>query len=472
MPFGPITMRLQCHCRSACVASAAHEHYWGPLFSFVDLFAGCGGLSLGLRRAGGVEVFAVEKAPGAARTYYRNILKGRDREFPAHVELSTTDQARIGLVVKPVAEVLDVIEDLQIGELDLVAGGPPCQGFSLAGRRDRHDARNELVWEFLEFVALTRPKVVIIENVVGMGRKFGTDDESSTFSDVQEALASTGAGYVVNGLNLNAMHYGAPQHRPRLMIIGVRKDLARERRGGSYWESRFLDDASEIPWFAPRPIRAEDRTHLGHALDGILSPEPNPSEYSKILSDASAWGLEPRPDHPLNHELRKHRPTTIYRFQFAQLLAARGLSVRVLGPMSSEASQREMDKVDRLFAASPDDVWVAGGSRFSTPDEVKMEIARLRNKKHSQRVLQRGRPSHTVVTIPDDYIHPDTPRTFTVRELARIQGFPDDFEFMGKATTGGTDRRTSVPQYSQVGNAVSPLVGFSLGTLVSTLLTS
>jgi DNA (cytosine-5)-methyltransferase 1 len=91
-------------------------------------------------------------------------------------------------------------------------------------------------------------------------------------------------------------------------------------------------------------------------------------------------------------------------------------------------------------------------------------------KKHSQRVLVLNRPSPTVITAPDDYIHPTLPRVLSVRELARLQGFPDAFVFRGKETTGGLKRRTEVPQYSQVGNAVSPYVGKSIGHLATKLL--
>jgi DNA (cytosine-5)-methyltransferase 1 len=87
----------------------------------------------------------------------------------------------------------------------------------------------------------------------------------------------------------------------------------------------------------------------------------------------------------------------------------------------------------------------------------------FKTRKHSQRVLDLNLPSPTVVTAPDDFIHPTEPRVLTVREFARIQGFPDAFEFRSKVTTGGLHRRHEVPQYSQVGNAVSPFVATAIG---------
>src|SRR6056297_897523 len=130
----------------------------------VDLFAGCGGLSLGLKQAGFKVELAVEKSPMAAETYYHNFIQPVDdpeewRSF--HEDLSVEEQADAGLVVRELEAVLGsarIISRLREADIDLVAGGPPCQGFSLAGRRDPHDKRNRLPWQFLSFVALTNPK--------------------------------------------------------------------------------------------------------------------------------------------------------------------------------------------------------------------------------------------------------------------------------------------------------------------------
>jgi DNA (cytosine-5)-methyltransferase 1 len=94
----------------------------------------------------------------------------------------------------------------------------------------------------------------------------------------------------------------------------------------------------------------------------------------------------------------------------------------------------------------------------------------LATKKHSQKVLAWRAPARTVVTLPDDYVHPLEPRIFTVREMARFQGFPDQFEFLGKETTGSDRRRFEVPQYSQVGNAVSPWLALAVGRMMRRIL--
>ena len=93
-------------------------------------------------------------------------------------------------------------------------------------------------------------------------------------------------------------------------------------------------------------------------------------------------------------------------------------------------------------------------------------IMSLGTKKHSQRPLMWTSPSPTIVSLPDDYVHPDRPRTMTVREMARFQSFPDSFEFRSKETTGSHRRRFEVPQYTQVGNAVPPKLGQAVGSVV------
>lgn len=113
-------------------------------------------------------------------------------------------------------------------------------------------------------------------------------------------------------------------------------------------------------------------------------------------------------------------------------------------------------------AQSPD------GSRLaSNLEELVDLVMELGTRKHSQKVLGWDMPARTVVTLPDDYVHPEKPRIFTVRELARFQGFPDTFEFLGKETTGAQRRRVEVPQYSQVGNAVSPWLSNAVGRKIA-----
>lgn len=449
---------------------------------YVDLFAGCGGLSLGIERAGGELVVAVEKSDMAARTFFHNLVADASdaNQWSRYVSSAVENQVKSGVVVRELNSLLaedDVMSGLAAEGIDLVVGGPPCQGFSLAGRRNRHDVRNKLPWEYLEFVARTQPKAVVIENVVGMNQRF-TPDEESSFVQLQQALTETEPGYVVQGVLVNAMHYGAPQHRPRLMIIGVRADVAADkgiRTTGTLWKSDFVDALSlPLPDLAPVPtVKRLDVRTVEDAISD-LSPHaskgdrPRNRAYLKEMRDGE-WKLRLKPrKEEQNHVPRRHAERTVERFRLYQYLAGAGLDQRVVSraaalPESDAMLYVKTQLLDaEMPASSPDGTVLA-----STLDELCNLVINLATKKHSQKVLGWNSPARTVVTLPDDYVHPVEPRIFTVREMARFQGFPTAFEFLGKETTGAHRRRVEVPQYSQVGNAVSPWLSLAVGKMIA-----
>lgn len=128
---------------------------------YIDLFAGCGGLSLGLHLSGWKGVFAIEKSPFAFETLKYNLIENRKHfDWPSWLSISNHD----------INEVLDNYQEelkrLQ-GTIDLVAGGPPCQGFSMAGKRVENDTRNQLVFSYIQFIKLVKPKMILFENVKG-----------------------------------------------------------------------------------------------------------------------------------------------------------------------------------------------------------------------------------------------------------------------------------------------------------------
>jgi DNA (cytosine-5)-methyltransferase 1 len=153
-----------------------------------------------------------------------------------------------------------------------------------------------------------------------------------------------------------------------------------------------------------------------------------------------------------------------------------GIDQRLLSQMSSLDPEGQRSTAKRALANVEFPLELQCSARpsavrkISSLDElVELGVA-LVTRKHSQKVLSANEPSRTVVTLPDDYVHPRESRIFTVRELARFQGFPDSFEFLGRETTGAHRRKLEVPQYTQVGNAVSPWQSFAVGTLISKLL--
>jgi len=460
------------------------------IFNYVDLFAGCGGLSLGLRSAGGRHVLAVEKSPMAAETYFKNLISRDDLKWLDLMSSGVTEQAQKGLVVGPLSSILTdarTMSSCKSKSIDVVAGGPPCQGFSMAGRRQKDDPRNALALEFLKFVDSTDPKFVIIENVLGMHRKFSRESDSTPFEEIRSALARQGSrgGYRVQGVLLNAKHYGAPQSRPRMMLVGIREDIGKRLRivvSDTVQRSGYQDDPQlDCHALLPPPDRdSQFERKVCDALHDLsakglpnLSAHPD-GAYLSELNDAGRWMILERLGKELpNTALRRHRPETQELFAVLGALkrlgvlaaARRARASEFVGNANVEFEALVNDQTEKFPVGSSME-----GLLFDTPAELIRCTKKRLTLKHSQTLLDWDRPSRTIVTIPDDYIHPKYLRTFSVRELARLQGFPDSFEFHGKITTGGFSRRTEVPQYTQVGNAVSPFVGLALGKMIAELI--
>lgn len=470
---------------------------------YIDLFAGCGGLSLGLQAAGFSRLLSVEKSPMAAETYYHNFISQlkNEQEWQAYLEKDLLAQTKAGLVVNELESVLksrDVMKYLQGFEVDLIAGGPPCQGFSLAGRRNPEDVRNKLPWQFLELVEKLNPKAVIIENVAGIGQDFKKHNTSSPFQQLRLALENTGPkGYTVQPVLLNAMFFGVAQHRPRMMLLAMRKDLAEANNISAtsftwdckqYVELKYVREEM-LPLHLEKPQLVPAVSHYGSniynvaaALEGLPDnklPQKN-VKGAQYLQQLDALGKylkgNGQPDQPKNHTLRKHQDWVAQRFRFYQLMSAKGIDTKILN-LAGKYRKEESGFDSYSEAAKPYLVGilfplaVPGNELVIESKKKLLKLAwELATKKHSQRPLKWTEPSPTVVSIPDDFVHPSAPRTLTVRELARFQSFPDNFEFRSKETTGGLRRRIDVPQYTQVGNAVPPLLGKAVGdTLIKFL---
>jgi DNA (cytosine-5)-methyltransferase 1 len=442
------------------------------VLTYVDLFAGSGGLSLGLEKAGWSLEFAVEKSPMAAETFGHNLVQEiNDKSvWPRYILEHTLDEMmRKKLVVAEVGSLLkspNARARLKNLKVDLVVGGPPCQGFSLAGRRNSSDERNMLPFDFVDIVKAVRPNFVVMENVLGMHSKF-SKTETTTYEDLYTLLQSPGNGleYTVQRIMANAMHFGAAQNRPRLLLVAMRKDLA-EAKGitasSSIWRSGFSDELTgEIPNLAPIPIPRRKAATVRDALGDFIFEVDSP--YTKFLKSHKEWPMLRRKP-VTNLERRTHNSATVQKFLTYQLLKKLNLSPALIKEPVTDAdfAKRKVDLRNLRDLKYP--ISFAGDSSFVKDiRSFKLILDEFKTRKHSQRVLDLNLPSPTVVTAPDDFIHPTEPRVLTVREFARIQGFPDAFEFRSKVTTGGLHRRHEVPQYSQVGNAVSPFVATAIG---------
>ncbi|WP_349264016.1 DNA cytosine methyltransferase [Longimicrobium sp.] len=406
-----------------------------PPRTFIDLFAGCGGFSLGLMNAGWKGLFAIEKSPLAFETLKHNLVLAEERGRFDWPQWLPTEPHEIGSFVKRYRKQLKTLQ----GEVDLVVGGPPCQGFSFAGQRRGGDERNELFMRYIAVVSLIQPKYLLLENVAGIqvahGKKERADNPRrgrprKPFSEkIRSALERQ--GYEVRSAVLRASQFGVAQHRPRFIIVGVRRDLLARPEAFDPFEmlagirGAFLERKG-IP--TDRPISAgEALSDLMVDLNGKRVSTETPgfceidykgplTPYQKLLNGG---GIQPN-----SLRLANHRPDTIERFKEILETCRKGVGLSV--------TDRE----------------------------------RLGLKKHHTVVLDQDEPSHTLTTLPDDLLHYMEPRILTVREYARLQSFPDWFEFRGKYTTGGKARKQEAPRYTQVGNAVPPLLAECLGELI------
>jgi DNA (cytosine-5)-methyltransferase 1 len=430
-----------------------------------------------LESEGGKLQFALERSPMAAETFMRNLVSPNitDLDWQRHLGASMQEQVGAGLVVADVTTAKNepaIRNLLESSELDLIVGGPPCQGFSLAGRRNLLDRRNSLAWDFLDYVDMSNPRMVVIENVLGMNSKFAKQEEnsSSVYNQVAEALELAGTGYVVQKLHLNALHYGTAQNRERLFLVGLRRDLASKLKiipNRAVWKSTFSDLVTDLPDLAPRPVAmSTDKLTVRDAIGDLHSGE-QVHRYVKTLQDAAKWGLSPKSTLE-NDKWRRHGETTIKKFEL--YLALKNLNLSPLLLKDGLSEKLELAREKAILHAKETLTFPMMGTKgeflASSFEEFEELLKMFRTRKHSQRVLSMESVPPTVITSPDDYLHPLEPRVLTVRELARFQGFSDHFVFFAKETTGGIKRRIEVPQYSQVGNAVSPFVSKAIGSLV------
>lgn len=423
----------------------------------VDLFAGCGGLSLGLEQAGFDLALAVEKSPMAAETFYHNFIKKikNSKEWENYINKPLLEQAEQKLVVDNIEKVVkskDLIKKIKEQNVDLLVGGPPCQGFSLAGKRNPNDKRNQMPLYFLEMVRKIQPKAVIMENVAGINSKFKNEEKETPLTAIKISLQDL--GYTVQPVLLNAYHYGVPQQRPRIMLIAIKNSIAKNLK---------INTTDSI-WKSEKAMQDENYDYMP------LMPKVEYNNKNLTVEDA----FKKIKKNALNNNCRNHSYETTTRFRLYQYFQKCNIPFKILNFFAENKNLKNISCNEQINimlanasypAISPDGTILAKDKK-----ELVALLIKLSTKKHSQRPLKPDSPSPTIVTIPDDYVHPYLPRTLTVREMATLQSFPQDFEFRSKETTGGTKRKEEVPQYTQVGNAVPPKLAKKVGETVLKIL--
>jgi DNA (cytosine-5)-methyltransferase 1 len=391
---------------------------------FVDAFAGCGGLSLGLMQAGMKGLFAVERDPFAFASLETNLLAdGKPHRFAWPTWLPREPLAIQDLISRHQAELLKLR-----GKIDVLAGGPPCQGFSTAGRRRPDDPRNQLFRSYLQLVETLEPKIVLMENVRGFTMSFGVDEGVDNYAHQLRGLLE--ARYSVHERLINVSAFGVPQNRTRYFLIALHDDFGPA--------DPFQVAAAQLPSFLRR-----------------LSLQAPVSSWSAIGDLEAANGTRPSRDSKGFEEIVPGARKTSYQ--------------KLMGEGCVETTDLRMARHTPIVAQRFGEIIEACQASGRLNTTISQELReRYGLKKHALRVLDPDRPAPTITSMPDDLLHYSEARTLTVRENARIQSFPDWFEFRGKYTTGGERRRVEVPRFTQVANAVPPLAARAIGeTLVA-----
>lgn len=394
---------------------------------FIDAFAGCGGLSLGLMQAGMEGLFAIEQDSFAFSTLKHNLLDSNSCcqfSWPSWLPKEAVS------IEKLIEGYRDQLVNLR-GKVDVLAGGPPCQGFSTAGRRRVDDPRNRLFKSYVEMVHLIEPKIVLMENVRGFTMNFGRDEEVNNYARKLRDLLSS--QYTVHERLLDLSRFGVPQNRTRYFLIALHPELG------------DVDPFEQIEKILPSFLRQ------------LMIQAPVSSWAAISDLEVERGGTQENLESKGFLEIRPTSPRTTYQ----RLMAAdRATSDLRLARHTPEIAKRFAEIIEVCHAE--------GRLNTSISAELRQKYGL---KKHALRVLDPDRPSPTITSMPDDLLHYKEARTLTVRENARLQSFPDWFAFKGKYTTGGHLRRKEVPRFTQVANAVPPLAARAIGLAIAKIFT-
>lgn len=341
----------------------------------VDLFCGAGGLSQGFKEAGFDILLANDFDENSSKTYKSN-----------HKEVEFLKEDIHKLNLETILNFCSVKKE----EVDIVVGGPPCQGFSIAGNRNEDDRRNELFKEFTRLVESLKPNLFLMENVPGL-LSMDTPDGEPVVDVIAKSFDNIGYNSMYK--TLNSADFFTPQKRKRVFFIGSKKEVNLSLPSYSlYSDGIYLtvaDAISDLP-----------------SLEAGESSDSYKSEYKN-------W---------YQRYLRRNEPEKL----------------------KNHSAVNHKNRIVERYSHIPQ-----GGDMSDAPKKLQP------NKYYSSRNrrLEEGKPSYTVTShVLDELIHPWDNRGITVREAARLQGFPDHYYFKGKRNVFHSSEETS--QYEQVGNAV------------------
>jgi DNA (cytosine-5)-methyltransferase 1 len=376
----------------------------GQQLTSIDLFSGCGGMTLGFSWAGFSSVLASDIDENCEKTFATNFP-----EIPFLCgDLSDFKKE-------------DFDSHIKNNGIDVIIGGPPCQGFSLANKRRNkvsNDPRNRLFYEFVKTIDWYNPKAFVMENVKGLLSMHS----GMVIKQILKEFESAGTyGYDVDYKILKATDYGVPQSRERVIVIGVRKDLG--------IHPTFPESTVDKEVTVDEAISDLPQIKAGEGSNKMKYGSKPQSDYQVLMRKNS--------NSVFNHVAMKHTNRVIERF---------------------EAIKPGKNLLD---------VWETHGAVQRGNPNIKSKI------KFSQNNLRliADKPAPTIAaSFQSNFIHPTLHRNFTAREGARLQSFPDDFIFEGMRTKMSWEKGLS--QYQQIGNAVPPLMAYEIAKTLKKLLKS
>lgn len=336
----------------------------------IDLFSGCGGLSFGLEQSNFEVVLGIDNWGSSLETFAYN---------HPHAKTLEADISKV--------KASDIKKLIGNRAVDVIVGGPPCQGFSLSGPRNFHDPRNRLYLDFIRLVKELKPRAFVVENVPGLAALFGGEVKQRIIEEFSKL------GYAVNAQVLNASDYGVPQNRRRIVFIGLKGKIPFEFPSPTHFGEKGTKRASEKKITVENAIgdlpllkRERDAEELEYA-------KPPLTEYQKTMRKGSKKIY--------NHVTSNHTKQTV-----------------------------------EIIALVPE-----GGNYKDLPTKFRG----TRNFHVAWTRLHSKKPSPTIDTGHRHHFHPSENRVPTVREAARIQSFPDTFKFLGTKTSQYKQVGNAVP---------------------------
>jgi len=440
----------------------------GSRLTVVSLFSGCGGLDLGFKGAGFEVAYACDHDAAAVQCYARNLDKG------VHLRDVTSDEFH---------------RDIDnIGECDVVLGGFPCQGFSKSGPKRASDPRNTLYVEMHRAVERLRPRVFVAENVDGLHQNFG----GAFLTRITQDFARI--GYEVEHRILQAASFGLPQYRRRIVFVGVRSGESDrftwpvpthnvKSRNGEF--EIDADVEPETLWSSTAGLTLKAPETIGGAIGDLLELTVGVADH--VVTNS--W--------PVTYEYIfraigegqklcnvRHAPSSVYTWQIPQVFGETDGNERLV--LETISKNRRRKRYGAIPNGNPLSTQVIAS--LSGLSDVPAIAERLVRKKYLKEIegkfdltgamfcsglFKRPRwdePSPTVLTVFDNpryFLHPRRPRPFSVRECARLQGFPDDFLFCRDNSVGAIK-----DAYRLIGNAVPPPLAMRIAASVRELFTA